>query len=135
MILPDIGKTKQQFKSRTELFIGPGHHDLMGALYDIRSNVEHLHENRYLETFDREVRLDLLKKEAIVEHVARAALARIINQEALWPHYGNTAGLERYWELTPAERRKIWGHPIDPMSSISDFDPRYLHADNLGSHS
>lgn len=132
LILPDIGKTKQQFKSRTELFIGPGHHDLMGALYDIRSNVEHLHENRYLETFDREVRLDLLKKEAIVEHVARAALARIINQEALWPHYGNTAGLERFWELTPAERRKIWGHPIDPMSSISDFDPRYLHDGQLG---
>ena len=27
LILPDAGKTKQQFKSRTELFIGPRHHD------------------------------------------------------------------------------------------------------------
>ena len=58
LILPAIGKTKQQFKSRTELFIGPAHHDLMGTLYDIRSHVEHLHENRYLEPFDRDVRID-----------------------------------------------------------------------------
>ena len=106
---PAIGKTKQQFKSRTELFIGPGHHDLMGALYDIRSHVEHLHENRYLEPFDRDVRLDLVKKEAIVEYIARMALARIISQDALWPHFGNTAALEKFWALSPDERRKNWG--------------------------
>ncbi len=109
LILPAIGKTKKHFKSRTEFFIGPGHHDLMGALYDIRSNVEHLHENRYLETFDRDVRLDLVKKEAIVEYIARTALARIINQEALWPHFGNTVALEKFWALSPVERREIWG--------------------------
>lgn len=62
LILPEPGETRRLFKSRTELFIGPGHHGLMGALYDIRSNVEHLHENRYLETFDRAIRLDLVKK-------------------------------------------------------------------------
>ena len=32
LILPSAGNTKKQFKSRTELFIGPTHHDLMGAL-------------------------------------------------------------------------------------------------------
>ena len=132
LILPAIGKTKQQFKSRTELFIGPGHHDLMGALYDIRSDVEHLHENRYLETFDRDVRLDLLKKEAIVEYIARTALARIISQDALWPHFGNTAALEQFWALSPDERRKNWGDPIDPMVSVADFDPKYLHDGHLG---
>jgi hypothetical protein len=56
LILPRTGETKRQFKSRTELFIGPRHHDLMGDIYDVRSAVEHLHENRYLEDFDREVR-------------------------------------------------------------------------------
>ena len=39
LILPDTGKTKQQFKSRTELFIGPRHHELMGDIYDLRSAV------------------------------------------------------------------------------------------------
>ena len=65
LILPDAGKTRRQFKSRTELFIGPRHHDMMGEIYDVRSAVEHLNENRYLEGFDRETRLDLLRQEAI----------------------------------------------------------------------
>ena len=132
LILPVIGKTMRQFKSRTELFIGPTHHELMGALYDIRSDVEHLHENRYLETFDRDVRLDLVKKEAIVEYIARTALARIIIRDALWPHFGNTAALEEFWALSPDERREIWGDPIDPMVSVAEFDPEYLNDGHLG---
>ena len=132
LILPAIGKTKQQFKRRTELFIGPGHHDLMGALYGIRSHVEHLHEYRYLETFDRDVRLDLLKKEAIVEYIARTALARITSHDALWRHFGNTAALEEFWAFSPNERRKIWGDPIDAGAPIVDFDPKYLHDGHLG---
>ena len=132
LILPTIGKTKHQFKSRTEIFIGPGHHDLMGELYDIRSAVEHLHENRYLETFDRATRLDLLKNEAIAEHVARTALARVIGDQTLWPHFANTAALERFWSLTPSERKTIWGSPIDPYVAIADFDPQYIHDGLLG---
>ena len=132
LILPAIGKTRQQFKSRTELFIGPAHHELMGVLYDIRSHVEHLHENRYLQTFDRDVRLDLLKKEAIIEYIARKALARIISQEALWPHFGNTAAPKKFWALSPDKRQSIWGTPIDPIVSVADFDPKYLHDGRLG---
>jgi hypothetical protein len=132
LILPDAGKTRQQFKSRTELFIGPGHHDLMGELYDVRSAVEHLHENRYLESFDRAVRLDLAKKEAIVEHVARTALARILAERSLWPHFANTTALGNFWGLPPDRRKRIWGGPIDPMIAISDFDPTYVHNGLLG---
>lgn len=93
LILPKPGKTTQQFKSRSELFIGPGHHDTMGEIYDVRSAVEHLHENRYLETFDRQLRLELLKKEAIIEYIARTALAQIVVNSSLWPHFSNTPAL------------------------------------------
>lgn len=132
LILPNAGKTKQQFKSRTELFIGPGHHDLMGELYDVRSAAEHLHENRYLEYFDRTVRLELTRKEAIAEYIARSALVRIIGSGSLWPHFGNTPALERFWALTPAERTKIWGDSFDPIAAVADFDPRYINDAMLG---
>ena len=112
LILPVIGRTKQQFKSRTELFIGPRHHELMGELYDVRSAVEHLHENQYLETFDRGIRLDLAKKEAIVEYIARRALARVSGQEALWQHFGNAAALKEFWALPPGGRRESLGRPL-----------------------
>jgi hypothetical protein len=132
LILPATGKTKQQFKSRTELFIGPNHHDLMGELYDVRSAVEHLHENRYLEYFDRATRLELARKEAVVEHIARTAVARAIGDDARWPHFGNTPALEKFWALTPAERKKIWGDAINPLAAIADFDPQYIHDGLLG---
>lgn len=132
LILPNAGETKRQFRSRTELFIGPRHHDMMGEIYDIRSAVEHLHENRYLENYDREIRLDLVKKEAIVEHIARTALARTVGDETLWPHFANTPALTKFWALTADERRRIWGDPIDPLDAIAGFDSKYIHDGNLG---
>lgn len=104
----------------------------MGDLYDVRSAVEHLHENRYLEYFDRATRLELARKEAIAEHIARTALARVIGDNALWAHFGNTPALERFWALAPAERTRIWGNPIDPLAAIVDFDPQYIHDGLLG---
>jgi hypothetical protein len=132
LILPKAGETKRQFKRRTELFIGSRHHNLMGDMYDVRSAVEHLHENRYLEGFDREVRLDLLKKEAIAEHIARKALARVIGETALWPHFANTPALAAFWALAEKDRRQIWGDPFDPMEAIRDFDTKYIHDGHLG---
>ena len=132
LIVPEIGKTKQQFKSRTELFVGSGHHDLMGELYDIRSAVEHLHEYRYLERFDRTVRLNLVQKEAIIEHVVRTSLARVIGDAKLWPHFANTPALEQFWALSAGERKHIWGKSIDPLDALVDFDPKFINDGELG---
>jgi hypothetical protein len=132
LILPDAGKAKQQFKSRTELFIGPKHHDMMGEIYDVRSAVEHLHENRYLEVFDRETRLGLLKKEAVVEHIARAALSRIIGDKMLWPHFANTKSLANFWTLSHVKRQNIWGNTISPQEALADSYPTYIHDGLLG---
>ena len=132
LILPSAGETKKQFKSRTELFIGPRHHELMGEIYDVRSAVEHLHENRYLEGFDREVRLDLLKKEAIIEYVARKTLAKVIGTPAFWQHFGNTTALGQFWALDSDARKAIWGAPFDPLDAVADFNPAYIHNGLLG---
>ena len=66
------------------------------------------------------------------EYIARTALTRIINQDVLWPHFGNTAALEKFWALLPDERRKTWGDPIDPMVPVANFDPKNLHDGRLG---
>lgn len=132
LIVPDIGKTRNQFKSRTELFIGPCHHTLMGDTYDVRSAVEHLHENRYLEVFERNARLDLVKKLEMMEYIARSALVRILLDSNLWPHFANTAALQAFWVLEESRRRKLWGDVIDPNDALSDFDPRYISDGQLG---
>jgi hypothetical protein len=132
LILSQPGKGRQQFKSRPELFIGAGHGDLMGDLYEIRSAVEHLHEYRYLEKYDRAVRLELARKEAIAEYIARAALARIIGEPTMWPHFGNTPNLEKFWSLPPPDRQQLWGPPVDPLAAVAEFDARYINDGQLG---
>ncbi|HXR92483.1 MAG TPA: hypothetical protein VN750_19600 [Steroidobacteraceae bacterium] len=132
LILSEPGNGKKQFRGRTELFIGARHHDLMGDVYDIRSAVEHLHEYRYLETFDRNIRLGLAKKAAIAEYIARTALARVIGEPALWPQFLNTPSLDKFWNLPLAERRKLWGEPVDPLEAVADFDPKFINDGQLG---
>lgn len=66
LIVPKQGDTKKQFKSRTELFIGSQYHEIMGEIYEIRSEVENLHENRRLETNDRAKRIFIAEREVCV---------------------------------------------------------------------
>jgi hypothetical protein len=73
-----------------------------------------------------------VKKEAVAEHIARTALARILGDGSLWPHFANTPALGRFWALPDADRPKIWGDPADPMAAIVDFDPKYIHDGLLG---
>ena len=94
LIVSKQGEARKQFKSWTELFIGPRHHDMMGETYDVRSDVEHLHENKHLEVFDRTARLELVKNLEMMEYIARSALVRIVLGPKLWPHFANTSALQ-----------------------------------------
>ena len=132
LIVPDIAKTKKQFKSRTELFIGPRHHDMMGKTYDVRSDVEHLHENKHLEAFDRAARLELVKKLEMMEYITRSALVRIVLEAKLWPHFANTPALQAFWALDDKQRRALWGAIINPTDALPDFDPSYISDAQLG---
>jgi hypothetical protein len=129
LIVPKQGEAKKQFKSRTELFIGPCHHDMMGETYDVRSDVEHLHENKHLEVFDRTARLELVKKLEMMEYIARSALVRIVLEPKLWPHFANT---QAFWALDLQQRRTLWGAAINPTDALGEFDPRYISDDQLG---
>lgn len=131
LIVPCPGKTKRQFKSRTELFIG-SHQDLMGEIYDMRSAAEHLHENKYLETFSRNDRLNLVKKEAVAEYIARTCVVRIIETPALWPYFANTRSLNDFWKLDSSQRQALWGTLIDPHEPLIHFDPAKLSDAMLG---
>ncbi|WP_373413551.1 hypothetical protein [Ensifer aridi] len=132
LIVPKIGNTKRQFKSRTELFIGPRHHDMMGEIYDVRSDVEHLHENKHLEIFDRVARLELVKKLEIMEYIVRSALVRIVLEPKLWPHFANTTALQAFWALDDQQRRALWGAIVNPADALAGFNPHYISDAQLG---
>ena len=133
LILSEKGKGLQQFKSRTELFIGPGHHKLMGQLYEIRSDAEHLNEHKYLEVFDRHTRLDLAEKAAIAEHIARHALGHILSASGLSRHFGNSTSLASFWRLNEKDRQDLWDREIiNPADVLSGYDPSSIFDSDLG---
>ena len=66
-----------------------------------------MHENKHLEVFDRNARLDLVKKLEMMEYIARSALVRILLDRSLWPHFANTSALQAFWALEETERRKL----------------------------
>jgi hypothetical protein len=132
LIVSEQGKASRRFKSRTELFIGPRHHDMMGETYDVRSDVEHLYENKHVEVFDRIARLELVKKLEMMEYIARSALVRIVLEPKLWPHFANTSALQAFWALDDEQRRALWGPTINPTDALADFDPRYISDADLG---
>jgi hypothetical protein len=134
-ILPVIAKTTRQFKSRTELFVGPGHHDLMGRLYEMRSLVEHLHELQFddwpLE--ERERRLIVLREAIFLEQLSRYCISRMFLNRALWPHFNNDNTLNTFWHGDAADsRREMWGEPADIVALRNRFDPATVSDTDLG---
>lgn len=126
LIVPSPGDAGKKFKSRTELFIGPHHHKMMGETYDVRGDVEHLHENKHLEIFDRNAMLELVKKLEMMEYIARSALVRILLDRNLWPHFANTTALRSFWALDDQQQRALWGPIINPHDALAELDPQFI---------
>lgn len=76
LIVPDIASTKRQFKSRSELFVGPRYHSLFDDIYDIRSFNEHMRDIEFPVT--REIRLHHAKIDIIMENLARHCIQRVL---------------------------------------------------------
>jgi hypothetical protein len=132
LILPDAGRTRRQFMSRTETFIGPREHALMGSIYDIRSLVEHLREYEFLDPPSRPEREELFRKAALMEHLARHCIGRVLLTKSLWPHFSNPGALEGFWNLPPGARGNLWGATIDLPGAMSEFRGQYIQEADLG---
>lgn len=113
LILPDTGKTTKQFKSRTELFVGPGHHDLMGEIYQNRSAVEHLNDPIVLDETDQGKYRHFYERATIVEQIARDCMRNVLLRPKLRGYFESDAKLDAFWKLDAAERTKLWGPPLD----------------------
>lgn len=132
-ILPDIGKTRRQFMSRTEVFIGERHHETMKRLYDMRSNVEHMHEYEFPEVLsERERRLNVMRMSALSQGLARLCIGRFLTTSTLWPYYTAADALHQFWKLDVAAKKELWGIPIDLAALDRSFDPKRLANTDLG---
>jgi hypothetical protein len=129
---PNRGGTGRNFAARVALFVGTSHESMFERLYKLRGEIEHLHENRYLETFNRAVRIELWKGSCILEHVARSCIARILDVPALWQHFRITSTVEAFWALPEPQRQAHWGTAVDPLQGLVGLDESKITDDLLG---
>jgi len=134
LLATTAGNSRRLFKSRTELFVGPGHHEEMGAIFDIRSAVEHLHEDESLAEFDRAKRLEISKMEAMISELARYVLHRIFSVPELALRLGSKKRLNDFWALDEIKRKAIWGAPCNLTSALEEFREDWISNRELGAH-
>ena len=126
-IYPEIGKTKKQFISRTELFLGPKHHELVGELFDIRSFVEYLHSlYKTISAPSDKKHLKLVKRTFEAEAIARYCIQHFLLNRDLLTHFNDDESLDEFWGLPEDERQRIWGEQLNIDSISSQFDPRQI---------
>ncbi len=128
---PNNGGTTRNFIKRMGDLAGEQHTDLFRRLYDLRGAVEHLREHEILADATREARLELVKNERIAEFLSRTILARIVGCDQLPTHFGTADAVDRFWASEEAERRALWGPPIDPIQGLQGFDPDLISNDQL----
>ncbi len=128
-LLPEIGKTERQFKSRTELFIGPGKQELVGLIYKVRSAIEHLHNP--LDIIDgstvKEKFIGLLEVGVIAESIARYCVNRLLLKPDTWDHFATDDSIRAFWRKTNKERQAIWGDKMDISTTLAGFDRSQVH--------
>lgn len=124
-ILPDAGATERQFKSRTEVFVGPRDHALTEQLYKVRSAVEHLHgpEKEVAGSTDRERGLVVVQRAVEAEALARYCIRHLLLNRTLWPHFESDSALASFWALDAGARNKTWGQPLKLASVSAGFKP------------
>ena len=133
-VFPDTGNTGRRLRSRTELFIGPGHHPRVTLWFEARSAIEHLNDvdDVFPGASVRERRLALLRNAVEVEALARYCLNRFFLRRDLWAWYESDQRIEDFWALDPADRLTLWGDPLDIAAVSREFDPRFIDDHDLG---
>jgi hypothetical protein len=117
LILPEQGNTRKQFIHRAQTFAvaNEAAREMLGQIYDIRSQVEHLHhpldplpgepkENRKALLFKRARQADAL---------ARFAVRHLLESETLTAAFKTDENIDAFWHEPDGERINHWGERLD----------------------
>lgn len=130
-ILPEPGRTLARLRSRTELFLGPGHHERVGEWFEVRSAVEHLHPALEVVPGDgfRERAVRLGRRALGLEALARHCLGRVLGDDDLRSWFETDERIEEFWALEEDERRDLWGEPLDVETVEDSFRDEAIPTD------
>jgi hypothetical protein len=117
LILPVTGSTRTQFIHRCQTFTRANqkHVEMLGEIFDMRSDVEHVHEwDRSLEHYS------VTDRQSIAKHRTRQAQAlaltvysRVLSDSAISQIFESDGSLQSFWALQDHVRKKQWAPQLD----------------------
>ena len=118
LILPKIGKTKQQFTHRccqTFARAGDDTRSLLQEAFDMRSATEHLHpRDKAVQNYPIEQRETICwQRIRQLEHLACDAYSRVLRNVELRKHFLTDDAIANFWKLPDDQRLSLWGDPLD----------------------
>ncbi len=113
LVKPDIGGTKKQFAHRidqTFTLANAETRETLNQVFDVRSHVEHVHHVLDALDGDHQTRIDTANRRTRqVDILARFALARVLENAALFNAFKTDAGIDDFWKMDDAARIAMWG--------------------------
>jgi hypothetical protein len=116
VVKPEIGASRRQFIHRCQTFTGASaaNADILGESYDIRSQVEHLHDwQNGLPNVPPEFREERLKsQQRRSEALGRHVYGRVCTSQAHRQLFEDGA-IDGFWARPDDEKRQLWGAQLD----------------------
>jgi hypothetical protein len=116
LVKPDIGNTKTQFTHRAQTFALAGletRNNLL-QIFDIRSQVEHMHSPLNALDGTEEERIVLANRRTRqADMLARFAFSHLLESEQLLEVFRTDANIDAFWRIKDHDRILIWGDRLD----------------------
>lgn len=118
LLKPEVGRTRTQFMHRAQTIAIASHEtrEALEQIFDVRSNVEHLHSPLDGLQGSEEERIALgNRKVRQTDALCRFAFSRVLESGALLETFRTDANIEAFWALQDDERVALWGKRMDLM--------------------
>lgn len=116
LIKPRQGKTQKDFVHRSQTLAVALNEtqEALAQMFDIRSNVEHLHSIIKGLPGDRAERIELANRlTRQIDALARFSFCRVLESETLFNLFKLDEQIDEFWARPDHERRQIWGNGLD----------------------
>jgi hypothetical protein len=118
---------RNRFREKAKLFVtSETQADRCRELYVMRNNAEHFNTppDRNLPSLTVRGSLERAHLRAHeAEALARFCISRFIETPDLWLYWDSDDTLDAFWLLPEADRRGLWGRPVDLDAAVASFDP------------
>jgi hypothetical protein len=117
LILPDVGRTKNQFVHRCQTFTkaNQANMDLLREIYEMRSDIEHVHEwDRSLSAYpvnDREAVAMCRTRQ--VQILATRQYHRILGDQTIQTVFQSDTSIDAFWQQSDHIRKQTWQDEVD----------------------